>query len=329
MDYKALFLTLSALSGMASGNATAAESAIAGQAAVAQLTTQQINNYVQTMRDKYYNDLPVVKFENSELTEEAVTDYITQLTQLSQDLPHDLPIVQQIHESTGQGKWVREWMEHKIVDQIKSNNQRFNQQVESYVRTPFSVLEKAESLSDKTFSSNYSNENKRLRMESDFARISRILTNAAMLEKATSGGSSYYDAAELVEHRINVWNNKVTTMISGTALPADINDRKLTATAEKILAHKDYGIESWEKLIVNSGIRPGERIDVEFKDDKATKVIRRWQEYQVTTVEEETGKLYLYYNTLKNFSQGPSTTPVNRWILSKRTKGGEILETNL
>ena len=53
-------------------------------------------------------------------------------------------------------------------------------------------------------------------------------------------------------------------------------------------------------------------------------IIRRWDEFQVTTIEEQDGKYVMYYNTLRKFSRAPRTTPVNRWILAKRLNGGEV-----
>jgi len=58
-------------------------------------------------------------------------------------------------------------------------------------------------------------------------------------------------------------------------------------------------------------------------------IVRRWEEYQVTTVEFEDGKYILYYNTLKNFSAAPNPTPINTWILGERAKDGEISKANL
>jgi hypothetical protein len=49
----------------------------------------------------------------------------------------------------------------------------------------------------------------------------------------------------------------------------------------------------------------------------------------VATAEEVGGSYFIFYNTLKYYTSGSATTPLNRWILSGRIQGSEIPEANI
>lgn len=54
-----------------------------------------------------------------------------------------------------------------------------------------------------------------------------------------------------------------------------------------------------------------------------------WDQYQVATAEPVGDRFYIFYSTLKNYSSGASTTPLNKWIISNRIQGSEIPAENI
>lgn len=112
-------------------------------------------------------------------------------------------------------------------------------------------------------------------------------------------------------------------------------DEKLLAVAAKTLARKDYGIAGWEKLVINAPLSHQVRREAWLKPGSAGRTLRldyyeyAWDQYQVTTVERVGDQLWMFANTLKLYSSGDPTTPVGRWILSRRIELTPILERNL
>ena len=54
-----------------------------------------------------------------------------------------------------------------------------------------------------------------------------------------------------------------------------------------------------------------------------------WEQFQAATAEAEGDKVFIWYNTLKYYHKAHRTTPVGRWILADRFKGGRILRENV
>ena len=103
----------------------------------------------------------------------------------------------------------------------------------------------------------------------------------------------------------------------------------MTEIAQTTLAVEKYGIESVERMIVNSKKVSRDRINTRFFNGALETTVREWEEFQVCTVELENGKHIVYFNTLKKFSRGPDTTPMGQWVLSNRFISGEIFKANL
>ena len=127
-----------------------------------------------------------------------------------------------------------------------------------------------------------------------------------------------------------LYDAKIALVAGGklTKLPKDIGNPELAEIASEVLKNKKYGVKGWKKLVVNSKKRSKERTTYEVDDNVIIKTVRKWDEYQVTTVEEMDGKLYLHFNTIAYFHRGATTTPTGKWILSQRFKGSEISPEN-
>ena len=123
---------------------------------------------------------------------------------------------------------------------------------------------------------------------------------------------------------------------------AATTEPKLTAIAEKTLAGYDY-VGNIKRMVINtekthrSKDTSEERyddIDVSLSGTitltgTKTTYHYEWDQFQVATAEPVDGKYYIFYNTLKYFTSGSATTPLNKWIIGSRFQGPEIPEENI
>ncbi|MBX2886064.1 MAG: hypothetical protein KTR32_39275 [Granulosicoccus sp.] len=289
------------------------------------MPVEQVSQYIATLQERYRDSIPVVQFTaEGELTAESVDEYLSRLTAVSVDRDRDLPLVKKIVLATGEGRYLLNWLEKDAIDEVRRNNERFDQLLQSNINYRRSQLEKLASLDPVKNAYAFGDEAKRQKNEAAFTQVLGTLRQAARLQSTLWGGSSYADQAVAFERQLEDWRAKFDHAKSSRTLPVAIVDEELSGIAESVLLDDKYGVGKWKKLIVNADIRPGESIEHKLTDKGLVTIIKNWEEYQVATVEEEAGKLYLYYNTLRKFSRAPRTTPVNRWILAKRHNSGEI-----
>jgi len=123
---------------------------------------------------------------------------------------------------------------------------------------------------------------------------------------------------------------------------AATEDAELTAIARKTLANYDY-VGDFKRLVVNTKKvhRTKETSEDEYDDvdvslsgtvtltGTRTTYSYAWDEFQVATAEPVGEKYYIFYSTLKYFTSGDNTTPLNRWVISARIQGSEIPEENI
>jgi len=121
-------------------------------------------------------------------------------------------------------------------------------------------------------------------------------------------------------------------------------DRKLLEIAKQTLSNPKYEVGEVKRVVINSEKNHYEKETSEDKYDKAdislsgditltgtrTTYFYSWDQFQVASAEKGAdGKHYIYYSTLKFFTKGAPTTPLNRWIMSGRIQGSEIPEENI
>jgi len=121
------------------------------------------------------------------------------------------------------------------------------------------------------------------------------------------------------------------------------NDKTLFDIAQRTLEKPDYGVGKIMRMVINSDKVKREKETSEVEIDEVdislsgevklsgtgTKTRYEWEQYQVSTAEPVGEKYFIFYNTLKFFTAGATTTPLNRWILSGRFKGSEIPQQNI
>ncbi len=120
-------------------------------------------------------------------------------------------------------------------------------------------------------------------------------------------------------------------------------DKTLLNTAKETLAKPTYEVGKIVRLVINAKLVHREKESSEVDFDKVdvsisgkvklsgTQTTTRyvWDQYQVATAEPVGDKYYIFYNTLKYFTAGATTTPLNRWLLSGRFQGAEIPLDNI
>lgn len=120
-------------------------------------------------------------------------------------------------------------------------------------------------------------------------------------------------------------------------------DPALIEIAEATLANPDYAVGPIARLVVNVDRRSYEMETSEVEIDRidmglggsltasGTETTYRyaWDQFQVATAELVGERYFIYYTTLKFFTSGAPTTPLQRWIVAERLRTVEIPEANI
>ncbi len=146
-----------------------------------------------------------------------------------------------------------------------------------------------------------------------------------------------------LEHAANTYEANYQKARELVRMPkAATKDSKLTKIARETLAgYEDVG--NIERMVINTEKqhRTKETSDIEFDDadislsgeitlsGTQTTYFYEWDQFQVATAEPKGDKYFIYYNTLKYFTSGSTTTPLNQWIMSGRLQGSEIPKENI
>ena len=112
--------------------------------------------------------------------------------------------------------------------------------------------------------------------------------------------------------------------------PDDINDSELTEIAKAYFSSDTLKTPQPERFIVTTRARnhSKDHFTVDFSEREITEDAYRWREFQIATIEREGSEYFLWYNSLLNYSVGPSTVPVGKWVLGPRHKSAQIAEDN-
>ncbi len=159
----------------------------------------------------------------------------------------------------------------------------------------------------------------------------RLAKLAARIREMLGQDRSAYDALyrKLVasEDRINETSR---TALAESRMPEDrSNDPRLREIAVEVLKRPEYKIKGWLRLVVNRDRESYQETRGEVLGTQIRFYPVDWDEFQVTTAEEEGNRVFLWYNRLKFFRKAHRSTPRNRWILSERFRGAEILRENV
>jgi hypothetical protein len=123
---------------------------------------------------------------------------------------------------------------------------------------------------------------------------------------------------------------------------AATEDAELIAIAQRTLANYDY-VGDVKRLVINTekAHRSKETSEEKYDDidvslsgtvtltGTKTTYFYEWDEFQVATAEPVGDAYYIFYTTLKYFTSGATTTPLNKWIVSARLQSCEIPKDNI
>ena len=173
------------------------------------------------------------------------------------------------------------------------------------------------------------------------------IAEAAMAVHQSSGSENLARSTQLRDRLVQVRSDYLQKREQALALsrmpePAT-TDSELLDIAQTTLGLPKYDVGDYRDLVINADVshHRKESSEIEFDDvdislggeitlsGTETTTIYEWDEFQVTTAEPVGTEFFLYYNRLKRFTSGASTTPLNQWIISERFQGPQILEKNL
>ena len=167
------------------------------------------------------------------------------------------------------------------------------------------------------------------------AKSHEAVKMAALFDKEMGRTDGPDRAAQLkrVEAAIDAYKGKFKTALSGNRMPeAKSTSSKLRKVVAEVLAKPKYGYK-YERYVINADLRSLEKKSGSISHGTVSSTVTvytyKWDEFQATTAEKVGDAYYLYYNTFKYYYSGDTTTPMNRWILSKRFQGSQILAENI
>ena len=294
-------------------------------------------DFVNSIQAKYQNggtvQLPKIRrmLNDNKLSEQEVDQVLADFARYETEVAKDLPTLKKVVETSGQGDYWLRWIGGEAQKAYQQEIRVLQSSIDNKItRAAQDAKNRAELDIEK--------HNFQFRGTAALNTLKRLDNAIAMIEQAARlekpfalDGRWSSQKAALVKNTA-AYRAKVEQVDSGksTVLPKEVVNNDLRKVAEAVLRKEKYGIEKWERLIVNSKLMPRERIEHKAFSGRIETIVRQWQEYQVTTVEKDkNGKLYLYHNMIAKFSRGPNTTPIGEWILSKRFKGNAIAKENL
>lgn len=195
-------------------------------------------------------------------------------------------------------------------------------------------------------SNNFLGEGNREEIHGQIATQRQIVEGALAFARS-AGAPNVAQLEQLLQRteavRVNYDRRRAQALeLSRMPQPAS-TDAELLKIARETLANPSYGVGEIKRLVINSDkvTRSKEssevevdEIDVSLAGDVTlsgteTTTHYEWDEYQVATAEPVGDRHYVFYNTLKFFRKGATTTTLNRWVLSGRIQGDEILAENI
>ena len=128
----------------------------------------------------------------------------------------------------------------------------------------------------------------------------------------------------------NMYNKKIAMVASNVMPPKGVGDAELAKIAEQVLNDPKLKLGPIERIIVNAPKKPYSRTSYVVDDNVVEKVVRKWDEFQATTIElEDDGKYYLFRNNILYYHEGPHTVPVGHWVLGERFRSVPIPKENI
>lgn len=293
------------------------------------MTSEQMDAFLRNIDETYGNRENVMPsaqrtmLKNRELTAAEVDEFLQKMKSLGEAIDRDAKTLQKIYALTGKGqRWVN-WMKTGSIEELKQQVAALTKSIDNEVANTIRDVRGKNQL-DPAKSPYAFKGAAREKNLAYYQKTLRTMEQAAKFANGMGIENPWQSRQQELQTLIDSYNKKVVAVKATTKLPKEVGTPELHRIAKETLSRDKYGVGKWSKLIVNSKPRELNRDEIKEFNGDFERVVRRWQEFQVTTVEPENGKYYLYYNNIAKFSRAPRTTPVNVWILKKRLKGSEI-----
>ncbi|MCA9200850.1 MAG: hypothetical protein KDA87_25100, partial [Planctomycetales bacterium] len=304
------------------------ETALQPEGGPLNMTDKEVVAYLEQIRVKYGEQLRLPEardiMANRELTAEDVDGILSKMKAFGENADKDLPQLRRVVEATGQGEYWLDWLEKQSIEQLKKNIASIKTAIDSRVNSGLRDAKQRSELDPEKNKYAFTNEAMLKQHAADHARTMRTLQQATRLEELLSLAATWSLRIKELEGYVATWQEKAGMASIVRELPAEVGTKELHAIAKEVFGTEKYGVGELAHVIVNSKPVPRDRIEHKAFNNKIETIVRVWEQFQVTTVEEEDGKLNVYVNDLAKFSRAPNTTPIGKWILTKRFKRGEI-----
>lgn len=180
------------------------------------------------------------------------------------------------------------------------------------------------------------------RLNKEFQIAEAAITFDKLLERKTlAQRESVRDSIEQAKTQYRVQREKALQLVR-MPKPASTNS-ELIQIAKDTLANPNYETGDIIRIIINSDkvTRESESSQIDIDDvdvglsgkvkmsGTQTTTRYKWEQYQVATAEPVNDKFFIFYNTLKYYTAGGTTTPLNQWIRTGRIQGNEIPKKNI
>lgn len=297
------------------------------------MTREQSRQHANEMANKYQSEitLPDARdvLRDRELTADEVDGFVAKLKAFREHTQRDLPTMRQNLATYGHGEYWVKWIDERAADELKKTVDVVQAKIGKAVSFGIDNAKNRSELDIETNKYAFSNAEIHKTNEALFARTLRTIEQATRLEQLLELPPTWASKASELESHVKKYREKVAAATKARGLPMEIGQPEHHKIATEVFTKKSYGVGKVVKQIVNSTPVPRDRIEHKEFAGKLETIVRKWEEFQVTTVEEEDGKTFLYTNNLAKFSRAPNPTPIGKWILKQRFKNGEISKDKL
>lgn len=306
----------------------AVETALQPKGGPLNMNDSEVSEYLAAIQKKYGEELllpePRDIMKNRELTAEDVDDIVAKMKAFGENADKDLPKLRRVVEATGQGNYWLEWLQSESIAKLKRNMESIKSVIDRRIDAGLRDAKNRSELDPEKNRYAFSNESVRKQHEADHARTLRTIQQAIRLEKLLGVPATTSPKLNELNDYLATYKAKAGAASIVRELPAEVGTKEQHAIAREVFGNEKYGVGKTVHVIVNSKTVPRDRIEHKAFSGRLETVVRKWEQFQVTTVEDEGGKLFVYVNDLARFSRAPETTPIGTWIMTQRFKRGEI-----
>lgn len=140
--------------------------------------------------------------------------------------------------------------------------------------------------------------------------------------------------AKKVDEAIGHLQQLAVVTLDAVRMPqAASDDPELAQIAAETLKLPGYGVGDWLRLVVNTEKVRHESREAWVRSGTVSATVSYyhyvWDQFQVTTAEQQGSEIWLFANTLKRYESGDPTKKIGKWILSQRFELTRILPENV